>query len=257
VQSDLTAFAEDAYAYLGGRPWQQQLETGRFVVVHGPTEHPLGGIATRIRFGDELDAGVSDVKAWFRDQGRAAFVWSVGPSSTPARLGERLTEAGAVPMPGFETASCMVLTHQPPPTPKFEVRELSTLGELESAADLSAEAFGWGNEHRDAQKVQLRAHWEARDPTQRATFGAFVDGRIVAIGISSYTSRGVYLDGGATLPEARGRGAYSALVSARWEDAVSRGTPALVVQAGPMSAPILERLGFEAVASVEFLRDST
>ncbi|MCW2962926.1 MAG: acetyltransferase [Actinomycetia bacterium] len=257
MSAQLGELAEDAYAYLGGRPWQQLLATDRFVAVHGPTQHALGGIATRVRFGDDFADGVSSVKAWFRDRGRDAFVWSIGPSTTPGDIGARLSEAGAVPMPGFETASCMVLTDAPPATHDVEVRELTTLEEYERGADLSAEAFAWGDEHRDAQKATLRAHWEARDPTQRATFGAFVDDQLVAIGISSYTDRGVYLDGGATLPQARGRGAYSALVAARWVDAVRRGTPALVVQAGPMSAPILERLGFESVATVEFLRDSS
>jgi predicted acetyltransferase len=58
--------------------------------------------------------------------------------------------------------------------------------------------------------------------------------------------------GGAVLPEARGRGAYRALVRARWDDAVARGTPALTVGAGPMSEPILRRLGFEQI--VQFRR---
>jgi len=38
---------------------------------------------------------------------------------------------------------------------------------------------------------------------------------------------GLYLSGGATLPEARDTGCYRALVAARWDDAVRRGTPAL------------------------------
>jgi hypothetical protein len=62
--------------------------------------------------------------------------------------------------------------------------------------------------------------------------------------------------GGATLPEARGRGAYGALVVARWEAAVARGTPALVTHAGSMSRPILERVGFVAAAEVWFLNDA-
>jgi GNAT superfamily N-acetyltransferase len=151
----------------------------------------------------------------------------------------------------------MVITHAPPEAPvDLELRELATLEEHERVADISAAAFGWGDEHRDSQKLQLRKHWDKRDPTKRAVFGAFVDDEVVAFGISSFIDGGVYLDGGATLPEARGQGAYSALVAVRWEDAVRRGTPALFVQAGPMSAPILERLGFETVATVEFLRDS-
>ena len=50
--------------------------------------------------------------------------------------------------------------------------------------------------------------------------------------------------GGAVLPELRRRGAYRALVRARWEHAAERGTPLLVVQAGAMSAPVLDGLGF-------------
>ena len=61
--------------------------------------------------------------------------------------------------------------------------------------------------------------------------------------------------GGAVLPEARGRGVYRALVHARWEQAVARGTPLLVVQAGPMSAPILTGLGFESHGELRLYAD--
>jgi hypothetical protein len=37
--------------------------------------------------------------------------------------------------------------------------------------------------------------------------------------------------------------------------AVERGTPVLVVQAGKMSRPILERLGFETVATIRVMVD--
>jgi predicted acetyltransferase len=61
--------------------------------------------------------------------------------------------------------------------------------------------------------------------------------------------------GGATIPEARGRGVYSSLVHARWREAVERGVPSIVVSAGPMSAPILRKLGFTALGNVRLLRD--
>jgi hypothetical protein len=63
------------------------------------------------------------------------------------------------------------------------------------------------------------------------------------------------LNAGSTLPEWRGRGAYRALVRARWDDAVVAGTPALVTQAGRMSLPILERIGFVAVCEIRALMD--
>ena len=84
---------------------------------------------------------------------------------------------------------------------------------------------------------------------------AYVDGRPVARGSAAFGERGVTLFGGSTLPEARGRGAYRAVVAARWEDAVARGTPLLVTQAGPMSRPILGRLGFREVCEIRILVD--
>jgi hypothetical protein len=55
--------------------------------------------------------------------------------------------------------------------------------------------------------------------------------------------------------EARGRGVYSSVVHARWQETVERGVPRMVVSAGPMSAPILERLGFRRLGQVRLLRD--
>jgi len=84
---------------------------------------------------------------------------------------------------------------------------------------------------------------------------AVMDGRIVGAGTSTYLDRAVTLNGGSVAPDARGHGAYRALVRARWEDAVARGTPVLITQAGRMSAPILERLGFEEIARMHILID--
>ena len=57
------------------------------------------------------------------------------------------------------------------------------------------------------------------------------------------------------LPAYRGRGIYRALVRARWDEAVRRGTPVLVTQAGAMSRPILEELGFRVVGTILRLED--
>ena len=84
---------------------------------------------------------------------------------------------------------------------------------------------------------------------------AYVDGDPVAQATAAFSEHGVTLFGGATLPAARGRGAYRALVAARWEDAVARGTPVLVTQAGAQSRPILARLGFREVCEIHALID--
>jgi GNAT superfamily N-acetyltransferase len=84
---------------------------------------------------------------------------------------------------------------------------------------------------------------------------AFLDGEPAGFGRVLFTPFAGILVGGVTLPAARGRGVYTSLVHARWNEAVERGTPRLTVSAGAMSAPILERLGFAPVGKVRLLVD--
>lgn len=90
----------------------------------------------------------------------------------------------------------------------------------------------------------LRHEW---DTLHEPLYAAWLDGRIASVGRAAFTRVGGYLTGGATAGWARGRGAYRAVVRARWDAAVERGTPALAVGAGDMSRPILEGLGFRQV----------
>jgi GNAT superfamily N-acetyltransferase len=95
----------------------------------------------------------------------------------------------------------------------------------------------------------------SRRSLTRCVLAAFLDGRVVAAGGIQFTPYGAYLAGGSTHPDYRGRGCYRALVRARWEAAAARKTPLLATQAGAMSKPILERLGFQQVATVHALVD--
>jgi len=126
--------------------------------------------------------------------------------------------------------------------------------EFAAANRVAGIAFGLPEEEPDEPRDRARYDEEAELGYWK-TFVALLDGEIVASAHSTYVDGAVTLNGGAVLPDARGRGAYRALVAARWDDAVERGTPALVTQAGRMSAPILERLGFREVARIKILVD--
>ena len=79
---------------------------------------------------------------------------------------------------------------------------------------------------------------------------AYLDRQPVAYGRLQHTpgSRFVGLFAGATIPAARGRGCYRALVGSRAREAAARGVTQLTVDADPTtSAPILTRLGFVAL----------
>jgi predicted GNAT superfamily acetyltransferase len=185
-------------------------------------------------------------------------VWRVGSSATPVDLVDRLAAHGFVPceLPGQEPhLASMVLTEEPPTVEGVEARRVADAAELELASTISATAFG---EDEDEDE----ANWEERFAAERAghvprMYLAFADGAAVGAARALFEEGlpAVMLITGGVLAEARGRGAYRALVRARWDEAVEAGQPALVVHAGAMSRPILERLGFEAVAEQEVLLD--
>ena len=97
--------------------------------------------------------------------------------------------------------------------------------------------------------------WADEKGVARYTHASFIDGKMVGFGWAVPHPAGLMLNGSSVLPEARGRGAYRALVAARWVTAVALGTPALAVQAGAMSRPVLERCGFQTICRVTVLED--
>jgi predicted acetyltransferase len=55
--------------------------------------------------------------------------------------------------------------------------------------------------------------------------------------------------GGSTRVEYRGRGLYTALLAARVQEAQARGVRYLTIDASPMSRPIVEKYGFQAITT--------
>jgi hypothetical protein len=155
----------------------------------------------------------------------------------------------------------MVVDNRPPRVDAVEVRAVELYEEYVRSAEIMFVGFGgsFTADEVSAMRSALRQRYADYHghPTARR-YLAFSNGIAVAMATAIETSAGVIaLCGGATLPEARGRGAYRALVHARWVDAVRSGSDALVTQASGMSKPILERLGFRAVGRVVELIDTT
>ncbi len=208
---------------------------------------PGWNVAQRFRFeADELSEVRAEVHEHVRRRGRAACSWEVGTHARPADLVERLHVLGLVDDEPTALAIGMVLSEPPGVAPPdVEVRRVETDEEFYVAERIAAIAFG------SPEPPRRRYEPDANN----TIYLAYVDGTPVARGSAAFGERGATLFGGSTLPEARGRGAYRALVAARWDDAVARGTPALVTQAGPMSQPILARLGFRALCEIRILVD--
>ena len=232
-------------------PGDERLETGRFTLCMGAGKR--SNTVQRQRFrADEVDDVLAEVRSILRARGRNRTQWEIGSAAEPSNLVELLLERG-VERDTDPYAVAVILTAEPPPgPPEIVARRVETFEEFVAAHAVQEEAFGAPEEEIAESLATLPDRWRDSPNLMHA---AWLDGAVVSAGISAPTPHGLLLYGGATLERARGRGAYRALLRARWDEAVARGTPALMTQAGAMSRPILERLGFVPIGHVHMLID--
>jgi GNAT superfamily N-acetyltransferase len=246
--------AENANAYVPLGPGEERIETDSFVLWFGRGEGAEDSVAQRFRLAaDTVEATLDEVRGLVRQRSRRTSSWEVADSATPPDLVERLEALGLVPHPTDPLVVGMVLRDEPPlPPDGVTARRVETFEEYVQAHEIAFEAFGMPEERRSAALARATANY-GESPSDG--FLAFVDGEPVGFGSARYADAAAVLYAGSVLPRARGRGAYRALVRARWDAAVARGTPTLVTHAGAMSLPILERVGFGEVATIRILVD--
>ena len=201
---------------------------------------------------DDVPAAVATARGAGRERGKRLQVWWIAPEDSG--LGPALEREGLVneDTPGFEAVENAMALVQPPAGEGGEeiaVGAVETYEDFTASTEVVMDAFDFPEEMRAEAIAELPQRWEEyRDPTNPgrqyvARLGAEIAGTAGAV----FGTAGVNLFGGAVLVHARGRGVYRALTAARWEAAVERGTPALTVQAGRMSMPVLAKLGFTKV----------
>jgi hypothetical protein len=231
-------------------PGGERIDTGRYTLCIGTGKK--WNTVQRQRFPlDEVDEVIEEVRQALRERGRTQTQWEVG-SSAPKGLVEALLERG-IAADKDPYAVAVVLTREPPPAAAgLTARSVETFEEYEAANAVQWEAFEMPPEDiAESRELLPKLYRE----TPNFTHAVWLDGEVVCAGTSAPTEHGFLLYGGATVPRARGRGAYRALNRARWDDALAHGTPALITQGGSMSRPILEKLGFERVGEVHMLLD--
>ncbi len=259
IDEPLRRLAEDPAAYLPVEPGEERIEDPRYLISLQPGSHPWSVGVQRLRMDpSEVRSAVAEIHDVLTARGRSASMWSVGSSAMPADLPDRLQALGMVPEDGPGEAA-MVLIRPPEPIPPapFVVRLADTVEENLAAVNVMIESFGFGQSDAAEARAQAETQFErlrASGHTRLAL--VWEDDVPIATGRVTFTPLGLFLGGGGTLPRARGRGAFSALIPVAWREAVRRGTPALVTWARrDTSEPILAKLGFEEVATIRLLRD--
>jgi GNAT superfamily N-acetyltransferase len=236
----------------------RRIRTAAFTLVLSPsrTLATVSGVRTAAR---DLDRTLAEVHGLVRDAGQARTAWNIGPSSRPTGLAEMLMERGFVPgtrSPLEPEATAMALAQAPPPPPEgVEARRVRDLDEYLQAWRIAFETFHASEEDAAGWLAVAPELWKQQDCVDRFTYLALIDERPVGFAFALGGPCGLLLGGSGVLEGWRGRGAYRALLAARWAEAVRLGKPALVIQAGAMSRPILERSGFESLCRIDVLED--
>jgi len=209
----------------------------------------------------DIPSAVATARGAARERGKQLQVWWIAPEDSD--LGPALEREGLAneDTPGFEAVGSAMVLVQPPAgesSTEIVVGAVETYEDFTASTSVVMDAFEFPQAMREQATAELPKRWEEyRDPANPGRqYVARIGDEIVGTAGATFGAAGINLFGGAVLPSARGRGVYRALTVARWEEAVERGTPALTVQAGRMSTPILARLGFTKVGEARMYVDA-
>lgn len=198
--------------------------------------------------GADLDTLIERTRDYFSSRDEP-FEWKTHSYDEPADLPDRLTSAGFV---AGEIETVVIglaeeLTGEPELPAGVSIRQVSEQVDLERIAALHTEIWkeDWSWLAKDL------ADRQAAYPGNIAIFVAEADAQLVTVAwlVRDPGSEFATLWGGATRPGWRGQGIYRAMVARRAQFATRTGARYLQVDASAESAPILQRLGFVAVAT--------
>ncbi len=198
--------------------------------------------------GIDLDRLIERQRAFFAARGEAVE-WKTRGHDRPVDLVDRLRAAGFVP---GEQETVMIglaseMAGEPVLPDDVRLRQVTTDADMRRIAAM--ESVVWGQD----------CGWLAGDligrvaaaPSEIAVLVAESGGEVVSAAwlVFRAGTESAGLWGGSTLLAWQGRGIYRALVAARASLAAERGVEFLQVDASEESAPILDRLGFQAVTT--------
>lgn len=174
------------------------------------------------------------------------FEWKHYEHDSPPDLKERLESCG---FEIGEAESIVVLDADNVPSElrqpvTHNIRRITDPKQIEEVMVVQDEI--WQTDKDSLARRQL-VHEMEHTPESLSVYVVYVSNRPVASSWIRFTkgTRFASLWAGSTLPDFRRRGIYTEMLSVRVHEALERGKRFLTVDAGPMSRPILEKLGFQ------------
>ncbi len=226
----LVALAEDPERFVEPPEGSRQILTDSYCVVIGPQSRWAGVCSLRLTTSvTDLERALTEIDQLVSEAGQV--LWNVGSSATPRTLEDRLRGLGLRdPDPPMDPR---VRRHdpagEPPGVDGIDVRRIQTLQEHRAGLEIMLAAATWTDSAAADERARAEETYERRKRRGGYQWLAWHAGEPVACAFADRTKAGLFLSGAATLPEARGRGCYRALVRARWDEAARLGLPGLAV----------------------------
>jgi len=196
---------------------------------------------------ENVSRRVESIMAEFKNR-QMPVRWILGPSSSPANLGDLLMKRGLLRTWGIPGMALDLSTLDREPLPKgLEIQEVASQKSLRTCCDTLAEGFGFRDEIKRGCSDSCVNY--GMSPTQRWFLG-YLNGKPVATSLLVLHEgiAGIYCV--ATIPEARGRGIGSAITREPLIASKAAGYQVAVLEASEMGLPVYRKLGFEQL--VEF-----
>ncbi|WP_252503022.1 GNAT family N-acetyltransferase [Sporosarcina sp. Marseille-Q4943] len=220
------------------------------------TEHVIRHVSLHGERGFIIDSRVNEENAseviqeemnYFNRLG-VGFEWKVYSYDRPNDLKELLGQAGFTIEPQeslmvMDINDAHSLRHRKQQTYVNEIVDQKGIREMISLIDII-----WEDSHEELGNRLWRD--KQNDPDSLYLYGIYDDDRLVSAAWICFEKNSSFasLWGGSTLPEYRGKGFYTSLLSVRANKAKEKGYQFLTVDASPMSKPILEKHGFYCLA---------
>ena len=245
----------------GPAPGIEIIETPRYRIKLQP-DFPIPGpnsaewIRCRAEEADEVIAEVRSIVA----PHLLPLMWILGPDTEPPDFASYLAARGIVPdTHGHESAVMVLPVDTTIPSPLIKGLEmhdaLANADAFRAADSVNSEAFQ--SSSRTGSALERRRANQLAAGNRRVILATIAGEPAGSAGLTLYPPRGAIINGGAVRARFRGLGVYRAMVARRLEMAREANVAGLVVWGGPMSAPILTRLGFQTVGWRRFYVDTS
>lgn len=195
---------------------------------------------------ENADQVIQEQIDWYNEEVTGyGLEWKTFDHDVPPDLKRRLKAHG---FEEDEVEALLLIDLQDPPPVYLQpvtadVRRMTEPVQMKEAAAIQEKVYG---ESFDWLERELRENITVQ-PDFWSVYIAYVDNVPACAAWTTFPQGSTFagLWGGATLPEYRKMGLYTAVVATRAQEAIKRGYRFLTVDAGEMSRPILEKRGFQ------------